>query len=92
MREKKKSKNDRIIHELGPYISDITPIAEMIEELIWFLNSQYDFFEELPFADCIYSFDSPRRLHEPTFPLFLTFFLLPVLAAECLSLTLILVL
>ena len=28
------------------------------------LNSQYDFFEELPFADCIYSFDSPRRLHE----------------------------
>jgi len=34
---KKKSKNDRIIHELGPYISDITPIAEMIEELIWFL-------------------------------------------------------
>ena len=37
MREKKKSKNDRIIHELGPYISDITPIAQMIEELIWFL-------------------------------------------------------
>ena len=28
------------------------------------LNSQYDFFEELPFADCIYSFDSRSRLHE----------------------------
>ena len=40
MREKKKSKNDRIIHELGSYISDITPIAEMIEELNWFLPQQ----------------------------------------------------
>ena len=28
------------------------------------LNSQYDFFEELPFADCIYSFHSRKRLHE----------------------------
>ena len=28
------------------------------------LNSQCDFFEELPFADCIYSFDSRSRLHK----------------------------
>ena len=84
---------DTIIHELGAHISDIASIAEMIEEVIWFLpqkingkrdmtrfydvseaysilwkatvlNSEYDFFEELPFADCIYSFDSRRRLHE----------------------------
>lgn len=84
---------DRIIHELGPHISDVASLAEMVEEVIWILperinakrdmsrfydvseaysilckeavlNSQYDFFEELPFADCIYSFDSRSRLHE----------------------------
>ncbi|KAJ7382391.1 hypothetical protein OS493_035232 [Desmophyllum pertusum] len=27
------------------------------------LNSRYDFFEELPFADCIYSFESRKSLH-----------------------------
>ena len=28
------------------------------------LNSRYEFFEELPFADCIYTFESRKRLHE----------------------------
>lgn len=84
---------DRIIHELRPHLSDMASLAEMVEEVIWYLpkrinakrdmsrfydvseaysilwketllNSQYDFFEELPFADCIYSFDSRSRVHE----------------------------
>ena len=28
------------------------------------LNSQYNFFEELPFSDCNYGFDSRRKLHK----------------------------
>lgn len=28
------------------------------------LNSKYDFFEELPFGDCIYSFEARQQLHE----------------------------
>ena len=28
---------DRIIHELGPHISDIASLAEMVEEVIWYL-------------------------------------------------------
>ncbi|KAJ7369653.1 hypothetical protein OS493_037336 [Desmophyllum pertusum] len=84
---------DRVINNFDGNASDTTTLAEMIEEVIWFLpeeinakrnlatfydvletyallskekllNSKYDFFEELPFGDCIYSFEVREQLHE----------------------------
>lgn len=84
---------DRVINNFDGNASDTTTLAEMIEEVIWFLpeeinakrnlatfydvletyallskekllNSKYDFFEELPFGDCIYSFEVRKQLHE----------------------------
>ena len=84
---------DRIIHNFDGNFSAVITLAEMIEEVIWFLpeainakrdlakfydvleaytilsretvhNMEYDLFEELPFSNCVWSFEARKKLNE----------------------------
>ena len=63
---------EEVIWCLPEKINDNRDVAKMYDVMeaysilseVKVLNSRYEFFEELPFADCIYSFESRERLHE----------------------------